>query len=369
MIKTNILVNGVDLSDIFSSDLSNNIYSSDSKLNNLSLISSPLLVGTNPTGITIQGSDAVTIFSPIFTDVSSYGVTVVNIPSWVSKIGFVVQASGGAGGVAFTNYWQYIHKPIRNIYSGHTRIFTSNIVTVQTSVQGVTYSHDSYSTGSTVDNTIQYHINFQTTYNRTYSNISTTVYGSTYQTNYTTTYTRSGVQNSLYYGSSGGGGGCSAGVYVINGNDRPATLTIINNFNNKYAIQFSDSVTTNAIAYNGTDVISNSSSGSNYFPIQYMTDLSNTSIDVCGSGGTATINDPTGYITSKYTVSGSPGVNTSGQSIVLGGSGGFDASQSISTNFLPAIKIANRGTGGNGTSDINIKNYGKKGVVRYWFIR
>lgn len=363
MIKTNILVNGVDLSDIFSSDVSNNVYTNTyPSLTNLSINQTTTLVGITPTGINIGGRDIVTVFSPIYKDITSYGVTVVTIPSWVSKIGFVIQASGGAGGVAFTNYWQNITQAVRNQYAARRRDPTTNVVTVQTSVQSVTYAHYSYSTGYADTDTIQYHINFQTTYNRTFRTISTNTYGSTYTGNYTTNYTRDPVQNLLYYSSSGGGGGCCAGVYVIRTGDRPSSLTIINNFNNTYAIQFNDSVTTNASARNGTDVIPNSSSGSFYSPIKYT----NTSIDTRGSGGTATINDPSGKITSGYTASGANGVNTSGQTIVNGGSGGFDMDSRISTNFLPSI--INRGTGGNG-SNTTIKNKGSKGVIRYWFIR
>jgi hypothetical protein len=365
MIKTDILVNGVDLSDIFSSDVSNNLYTNTyPKLNNLSINPHTVLRGTTPTGIIIGPTDIVTVFSPIYKDITSYGVTVVTIPSWVSKIGFVVQASGGAGGVAFTNYWQNITQSIRNQYAQRKGDPTNNVVTVQTSFQTVTYSHSSYSTGDEADDTIQYHINFQTTYNRTFGSISTNTYGTTYAANYTTNYTRSQVKTLSYYGSSGGGGGCCAGVYGIRAGDRPTSLTIINNFNNTYAIQFNDSVTTNASARNGTNVIPNSSSGSFYSPIKYTTDASNTSIDTRGSGGTATINDPSGNITSGYTSIGADGVNTS----VIGGSGGFDRDSRISTNFLPNINISNRGTGGSG-SNTTIKNNGSKGIVRYWFIR
>jgi len=177
------------------------------------------------------------------------------------------------------------------------------------------------------------------------------------------------VKTLSYYGSSGGGGGCCAGVYGIRAGDRPTSLTIINNFNNTYAIQFNDSVTTNASARNGTGVIPNSSSGSLYSPLKYTSAVTtNTSIDTHGSGGTATINDPSGNITSGYTASGASGVNTSGETTVIGGSGGFDTGTGISTNFLPSINIINRGTGGNG-SNTTIKNNGSKGVVRYWFIR
>lgn len=370
MIKTNILVNGVDLSDIFSSDVSNNLYTNTyPRLNNLSIKQTTTLVGNTPTGINIGGTDIVTVFSPIYKDITSYGVTVVNIPSWVSKIGFVVQAAGGAGGVAFTNYWQNITQPLRNQYAGRRRDLSTNVVTVQTSVQSVSYAHSSYSTGYEDDDTIQYHIHFQTTYNRTFSNVTTTTYGTTYTANYTTNYTRGPVQNLSYYGSSGGGGGCCAGVYGIRAGDRPTSLTIINNFNNSYAIQFNDSVTTNASARNGTGVIPNSSSGSVYSPLKYTSAVTtNTSVDTSGSGGTGTINDPSGNITSGYTATGANGVNTSGQEIVIGGSGGFDTGTGISTNFLPSINITNRGTGGNG-SNTTIKNNGSKGVVRYWFIR
>jgi hypothetical protein len=146
-------------------------------------------------------------------------------------------------------------------------------------------------------------------------------------------------------------------------------MTIINNFNNTYAIQFNDSVTTNASARNGSNVIPNSSSGSLYTPVAYASDtITNTSIDTCGLGGTATINDPSGNITSGYMATGASGVNTTGQAIVTGGKGGFDMNSNISTNFLPSINIINRGTGGNG-SNTTIKNNGSKGVVRYWFIR
>jgi hypothetical protein len=364
MSKTNVLVNGVDLSDMFSSDVPNNQYTNYPALNNLSAISnsSNLLKGTNPTGINIGGNDIVTIFSPIYKDVTSYGVTVVNIPSWVSKIGFVVQAAGGAGGVAYTNYVQNINIPT-TVYQGRRVSATNTNNPTYISVQKVSsYSHFSYSTSTS--NSFQYHINFATTYTSTStpinnnSNTTTT----TYQAITGSSYTRNGVISNTYNGSSGGGGGCSAGVYVIDNTDRPTTLTIMNNFNNSYSIQFNDSYTTSATSYNGTDAIPNSSSGSVAFPmLRYNSNIMNSSTDTQGSGGITAKNDNHGRIPNLYQTSGSNGGN--------GGKGGFDNDSYFSTNFLPVINTGNRGTGGNGSNDINIKNYGSRGVVRYWFIR
>jgi len=380
---TNIDLSGVDFSEIFSSDTPNTTHTSKyPSLGNLATSSTSVLRGTTPVGFQLAGTDAVAIFSPIYKDVSADGTTVVNIPIWASKVGFVVHGAGGAGGVAFTNYWRHIAIPAyyqrvaqaiyRNTWSGQVSFF---------SYQNSAKDHVFYRTNSPFGS---FHINFFLNYGRTYARNYYTTYDRTYYANYTTNYSRDSVSQLSYYSSSGGGGSCCAGVYNIQSGDKATKMTISCNVNGNYAVQFNDSKQTNSVSNNGGNVILSSSTGSAAAPIDYTvystalnpgssytTSTTNSSTDTRGLGATAAHSDPGSYITSKYTSNGSDGVTTTGSTTIIGGNGGIDTGTSgttISTNFTPVIPSSNRGKGGNG-SNTNVKNSGNSGMVRYWFIR
>jgi hypothetical protein len=380
---TNIDISGVDFSEIFSSDTTNTTYTSKyPSLGNLATTSTSTLRGTTPVGFQVAGTDAVTIFSPIYKDVTDDGTTVVNIPIWASKVGFVVHGSGGTGGVAFTNYWRHIAIPTYN--QRVAQASNRNAAPYQfvgQSYQNRDQYHFFYRTNAPFGS---FHINFGSNYGRTYFHTYTTNYGRFYYANYNTNYSRDSVSQLSYYSSSGGGGSCCAGVYNIQSGDKATKMTISCNINGNYAVQFNDSKQTNSVSNNGGNVILSSSTGSAAAPIDYTvysnvlnpgssytTSTTNSSTDTRGLGATAAHSDPGSYITSKYTSNGSDGVTTTGSTTIIGGNGGIDTGTTgttIKSNFTPVIPSSNRGKGGNG-SNTNVKNSGNSGMVRYWFIR
>jgi hypothetical protein len=381
---TNIDLSGVDFSEIFSSDTSNTTYTSKyPSLGNLAINPTDVLRGTNSVGFQISGQDAVAVFSPIFKDVTTNGSRVIDIPIWASKVGFVVQAAGGAGGVAFTNYWRHIAIPA---YYQRATTFSNRNTSAQQSSRNYTQNSarqtDFYQTNRPFGG---WHRNYFRNYGSTYGRTYFRTYGRTYAVNYTTNYSRNTVSQLSYYSSSGGGGSCCAGVYNIQIGDKATKMTISCNINGNSAIQFNDSKQTNSVANNGGDVVLNSSSGTSGTPIEYTirpspinpggttltTSTTNSSTDTRGIAGTAVHNDPGSYITHKYTSSGSDGATTTGQTTIIGGNGGIDTGttgDSIRANFAPVIPSSNRGNGGNG-SNSNVKVSGTSGMIRYWFIR
>jgi hypothetical protein len=380
---TNIDLSGVDFSEIFSSDTPNTTHTSKyPSLGNLATTSTSVLRGTNSVGFKLSDTDAVAIFSPIFKDVTANGSTVIDIPIWASKVGFVVHAAGGAGGVAFTNYWRHIAIPA--YYQRVARASNRNSApyqSYQNTNQNRSKFHVFYRTNAPFG---RFHINFGSNYGRSYGRTYFTAYGRFYFANYTTNYSRNSVSQLSYYSSSGGGGACCAGVYNIQSGDKAQKMTISCNVNGNSAVQFNDSRQTNSVANNGGDVVLNSSTGSSGTPIDYTVQsnvrnpsstftvsTTNSSTDVRGVGGAAVHNDPASYISSKYTSSGSDGATTTGQTSIIGGNGGIDTGAngtSIATNFTPLIPSLNRGKGGNG-SNSNQRVSGNSGMVRYWFIR
>jgi hypothetical protein len=374
---TNIDLSGVDFSEIFSSDTPNNIYTAQyPSLGNLAINPTNVLKGTNSVGFQISGQDAVAVFSPIFKDVTTDGSRVIDIPIWASKVGFVVQAAGGAGGVAFTNYWRHIAIPVATQRDAQFSFQNfSGRQSYKNATKNSNRNTDFYQTNRPFGN---WKRNYGRTYGRSYGRTYFTNYGRTYAVNYKTNYKRNTVSAQSYFSSSGGGGACCAGVYNIQSGDKATKMTISCNVNGNSAIQFNDSKQTSSVANNGGDVILNSSSGTSGSPINYAIggivteNTTNSSTDTPGVAGTAVHNDSgQPYITNKYTSSGSNGVTTTGSTLIIGGNGGIDTGTTgitIRTNFTPVIPMSNRGNGGNG-SNSNEKVSGTSGMIRYWFIR
>lgn len=122
--------NNTDLQDIFSSRTGNNTYGSKyNKANVLDVGSgesnwSNSYTKASNVNFKVNNTDFAAIFYPVYYDVTS-NVT-VTMPSWASKVAFVVQAQGGNGDGGFTDYWTIVTIPVPYQVAGFTSVQFSN---------------------------------------------------------------------------------------------------------------------------------------------------------------------------------------------------------------------------------------------------
>jgi hypothetical protein len=364
MTSTNLKFNDVDLIELFSSENGNTSYTGTYP--NLSTIDTyqgtqNTLKGSNTTGYSINGNDIVSIFHPIYYDRTGHGSStseVIDIPSWCTKIGFVLQGKGGKGGPAFTNYWQKINIPQRYQYNNQ------NYNVLSYSVQNSTFwdsRNYAYNRRSGIKCWFTRY-NAGTNYGRT------TNYQAQYGANYTTNYTRDAVENATYYGSGGGGGGCTAGVYTIDLNN-PITSMVYSTDNSSYSFcQLYFDSDEYVVSYSGNDTTENTNV-TTYSNPQYYDNVNtdNTSIDLRGSGGSYLIVSNTNKLTTKFGSNGSNGTTTSGQTNNTGGASGYSNSSEILSHFMPNIDTS-KGYGATGSTTSQYNDVDNM-HFRYWFIR
>ena len=354
MATTGFKFDNVDLVDIFSSNTGNNTYSnyytSLSKFD-VNTSNTTVIKGSDSIGYKINNTtELVTIFSPIYYDI--YETKTIDVPKWANKIGFIIQAAGGNGGIAYTDYWKITEIPINYQIKDYTTASYNYFTHVPY------FFRSYYGVWNSGNHDTQQHVQVAT---------------------YTTTYTRD-TQNRTndYKGSGGGGGSCTAGVYNINKSVIPLTMSITYNLNNSYSsIQFNDTNNTVVSANNGKDVTPNplSASGTVDNPKYYKKseNLTNTSSDKIGDGGPMGVkNDPMSRITHYYSVAGSNG--GAGSIITAGtaGTSGFNNDTLNNQSFIHNLFVPNilpiNGSGGLG-SGTSTANNGTNGIIRYWFIR
>lgn len=111
--------NNTDLQDIFSSRTGNNSHGSKySTATTLDVGSSQTNWNNSHTRASNvnfkmdNGTDFAAIFYPVYYDVTSTSTSTVTMPSWASKVAFVVQSKGGTGDGGFTDYWMIITIPV-----------------------------------------------------------------------------------------------------------------------------------------------------------------------------------------------------------------------------------------------------------------
>lgn len=368
MTTTNLKFNNYDLGELFASDTGNSTYTGYfPSLSSIDTYSGTqnTLKGSNNVGYSINGSDIVSVFHPIYHDHDDHGSshtsTTIDIPEWCSKVGFVLQARGGKGGPAFTNYWQKINIPLRNQYANQNY----NVLTFNFSNQNATFWdsknyvynrrvgikcwYDRYASG--------------TNYGRTYG----ANYAASYGANYTTNYFRNAVENATYYGSGGGGGGCCAGVYTIDPNNRISSMVHSTSESYGYCQLYFDS-DEYVISYTGNDSVENTNITSSNNPQYFQnSDTDNTSKDTQGSGGSFTIMSNTNKLTTRFGSDGSSGTTTTGQTNNSGGSSGYANSPEILSHFMPNFEQV-KGSGATGSSNTSYTDIDNM-HLRYWFIR
>lgn len=365
MTSTNLKFNDVDLIELFSSDNGNT--SVTGFYPNLSIIdeyqgTQNTLRGSNNTGYSINGNDIVSIFHPIYYDHHDHGSStssVIDIPEWCTKVGFVLQANGGRGGPSFTNYWQKINIPLTGQFANQN----SNTV-VQNSNQN---SHP-WSIKNYVYNR---RVGIKCWYSRYNSGVNygrTTNYTTAYGANYTTNYFRNSVESATYYGSGGGGGGCTAGIYSIDPNNRISSMVHSTDGSNYGYCQLYFEDGEYVISYSGNDATENtnvtSSSNPQYF---YNSNTDNTSTDNSGAGGYYLCVSNSNKLTTKLGSNGSYGVTTSGQTNNSGGSSGYSNSSEILSHFMPNFDQS-KGEGATGSTTTSYSTIDNM-HLRYWFIR
>lgn len=366
MTTTNLKFDSNDLNELFSSNSGNNNQDIIGYYPNLSSIdeysgNQNTLKGTDNVGYNINGSDIVSVFHPIYSDkIGNLGTTTIAIPYWCNKIGFVLQASGGPGGAAFTNYWQKISIPVPNQRSGRN----THTGQVASSTQNSTYWESKtyvYNIRGGVEKCWYSRFNSGTNYGRT------TTYTTNYGTNYTTNYTRNSVESATYYGSGGGGGGCCAGIYTIDNNARITEMVHTTSSSYGYQQLYFDN-SHYVQSYDGGSVNANSNTYSSSSPQHFSnSDTDNTSKDSAGSGSGTSITQ-SGKLTTQFSSNGSNGTTTSGTSVNSGGASGYQNSSEILSHFMPNFAQTN-GSGGNGSTNTTVGTYPSNMYLRYWFIR
>jgi hypothetical protein len=350
MTTTNLKFNNYDLGQLFSSNIGNSTYTGYySSLSNIDTYSGNenTLLGTNNVGFSINGTDIVSIFHPIYYDRDENAVTsVIDIPEWCNKIGFVLQSSGGRGGPSFNNYWQKINIPTTN--------------------QVQSYYAYNWST--------QTHWQHWNRYNyrrKSKCHIETNEYGREYHqnihANYNTNYSRNIVESASYYGSGGGGGGCCGCIYTIDPNNRINSMVHTVSDDLGYCqLYFEDGEF--ATTYTGNDAVENSYVTTQQSP-EYMSNSNtdNTSTDTRGTGGSFLITSNTNKLTTQYGSNGSNGEQTDGAEICSGGSSGISNSNEILSHFMPSFNL-DKGVGATGSTNSSFTS-NNNNYLRYWFIR
>jgi hypothetical protein len=354
--STNLKLNNTDLADIFSTTTGNTSYQQYySTLNSLDIgSSSSYTIGTESVGYSINGNDIVTIFQPKYYDCTDNNTsTTITIPSWCNKIGFLLQASGGAGGADFTDYWQKYHIPQVN-YTQTSYTSTYYLEAFNHRNYRGFYRWNQVKTCFTCD--------------RSYFAAAIYNTSTTYGGYNTTTYYRNAVQSKEYNGSGGGGGGCCAGLYTIDPNNRLAEFIFNTNDSLGYKQIYFDS-NNYASSFNGGNVTANSNTGSETSPeMMYNSNATNDSTDTAGTGSNSTIVTD-GKITQTITSSGSNGDTTTGTSTIpAGGDGGLANDQTIGNYYVPTFSD-NYGKGNNGSDNSTATAEPNNHILRYWFIR
>lgn len=309
-----------------------------------------------------NNTDFVRIFNPKNIDYISSnftngtGTVSIPIPLWVNKVGFIIQANGGNGGISYTDSWQ---SSTQNSSTSYYQIinYTANRY----------YNNNSWN--------MSRYLGIHHGQIAGYSQGSTTSYGRTYSTS---------TQN--YCGSSGGGGGCIAGVYnTISGrtykNNNSLSMTIGFNVTSPYDntkkcsyIQFNDNTTNPSlsIANNGTNYTANTSLTQNttdtYGLLGYSYHYSQNSSFISDlNTKTKNLSNSGSFLSIFHSAGNSGSTGSAGGTSVVGGSSGYFNYESIKTSFYPNINTS-YGNGGIGTNTSSVTN-GNGGIIRYWFIR
>jgi hypothetical protein len=358
MTSTNLKFDNYDLAELFSTSSGNTTYTG--YYPNLNVIDNysgteNTLKGTADVGYSINGSDIVAMFHPVSydKDENSAAATTINVPAWCTKIGFVLQASGGSGGGAFSNYWQKITIPQQTFVSHN---YSQTSTTTQTQWSDTNYAYNSRFWQGKCWWTRYTAAAFSITY-------GSVVSGS----NYTTTYYNGPVNSSSYYGSGGGGGGCCAGVYTIDNNARITQIVLSKQ--STYDSLYFDQDTVATSYTGGNSSTANWSASSSSSPIRYTnSDNVNTSTDAAGQGGSYTITNTKNRLTTLYGVNGATGTTTTGASTINnGGSSAYNLSPVIKSHFMPNFSTA-KGVGANGSTTASPATV-NNGYLRYWFVR
>lgn len=330
-----------DLNEIFYSGNNNTSITGFPQLNYQSIESDSQNIMNLESNVNYSenNNDFINLLSPKFYDYQSDSV--ISVPSWCNKIGFILQAKGGSGGKQFTNYWRKI-----------------NIIAYTTGYQ--TEFYNTYSQGTNQWNYYHYRrkgkcwYSAYSYYHITHNHSRTTYFVDDY-------YYRNSYSNRSYTGSGGGGGGCVAGIYTIDNNNRINNITYQGNYNDSYSqIYFDSNNYVNSL--NGGDA---SILGDSY--VDYTNNSTNTRVDTPGSGGTTLIVSNNNKITTYYSSNGSTGDLTGiNDNSNIGGAPGYVNSSDILNRFLPQIS-SSYGKGGNGTNTTST-NDGNSNYFRVWFL-
>jgi hypothetical protein len=309
-----------------------------------------------------SAKDFSTVFSPVYYDYTSTNTTdsnTVTIPLWCKNIGFVVIGSGGDGNKGYYDTWDSVAT-----YSTTPATWTTYTVWNQ---------EHSYKV-------FDYKWRSNYTWYFT-SNITANAYNSiaTYANNY-----------QRYTGSGGGGGSCVAGVF--NNTDKKATRITLSIDNTKgtgkYSIQFNDSVTSVANAFNGSSVAAVVDGGvqnrtdvvGNFKNANFTSGTYTNTLSTENTANTSSYQTNQGSFSYVYMNTGSNGsAGSAGASTTIlssasystsfgeGGNSGYNNSTSIiQDKFMPVIS-GNYGKGATGTNTTSTSS-GNNGIIRYWFL-
>ena len=368
----NVFSHNVGNSNNTSSFVNSGVLDTHSSTGNNSANSS--LTSVLTTGYKISGQDITTVFSPIYFDVTTDGISTINVPSWVSRIGFVVQGAGGTGGAGYTDSYR-------------AQYFRATFGQAANFAQGADwrkfegfFCFKKWNQGGHLDHYYNYVNSFRQVQNSNYY------------------YYYQAAANS-YCGKSGAGGGCVAGIYNVqtgktsstSANSMTLTLgfnqttsTSINGVTNRvHYITFNDS------GSNPSTVIAQHGGNETPNPTPTTTGGSNTTTDTGGKKGCsshyekgnataiASTSDSTTSITNNgggnfikvYHQAGEDGLNPSPSNAasIAGGGSGFSKSTTMQTSFYPNITTS-KGQGGTGYSSATNET-GDNGIIRYWYIR
>lgn len=304
----------------------------------------------------------------------------ITIPGWASRIGLVIQATGGSTGKNATYYTNQETRTATwcdpavsgNTWKG-TTTRTGNITrTVYTGIPPTSYNLSrTYSTtaptapgvsGKTLISTTSantanqtFSAGVKTTMGRG-SVSTTTVSGTVTITKVTYTYANGPYTAT---GGTGAGGNCYCGVYVIPTTNRPNTMTYNPYESGVSKVTFND--TTNSNTYSSVTVYNGTAGG-------------NATVSPIVGNGTAGVNNNVVGITNSGMFSGSNTVVLTGLGSYKGTSSGSpfwlnQAAINTTMGFPPDFNFTSSSTGKNyGNPGPSSETYGNAGIFVYFFL-